>query len=350
MRLPSFLLFAFTTGTLCLSGQALFTLPELTQPVFMTIDRDRLLVVQPGEVMVFSYDIGQGKLLASFCRKGEGPGEMKRTPFLSLQEGEYTLYFRGKLCHFDRNGDFLREKRVDPMWVKVIPAGRNYLAVRRHFDVQTTLSELEFILLNPDFTPKKSLYKGRWDVNSGTAQGFDAFNMVAHCLGALAWGDRVFIADSTNGFRLLVFQGTEGRLLSDKTHAFEQVVIDQAFKNHLTEAYRIEEAEVWPLIRHVIRFYDHFPAIRSMGVSAHGPYLTTYRTRGTAHELLTLSADGSPSDSFFLPLPSWNIMPRLGANIDLFTLHQGMIYELREDDETGIYTLHGTPVPLSSEF
>ncbi len=332
-------------GSACLFGGMVFPLPELTQPVFMTVDGDRLLVVQSGEKMVFSYDLNGGRLAASFCKKGEGPGEMRRTPYLSVTKDGYALYFRGKLSCFARDGRFLKEDKVDPLWMRLIPLGKKFLAVKRHFETKTVTSFLEFILVDPVFAELKSLYKGKWDVNSGTARGFESFNMVGHCLDAQVWKGKIFIVDSSDGFRLMVFDAGDGKKLVDRSHPFERLSIDREYQTRLINVFRIEEAEVWPMVKNVMHFYEYFPAVRSMIAGDGGLFVTTYRLKDSGHEVLRLAEDGSVSDSVFLSLPSWNIMPKFGVAVDLFAIHQGMVYELIENDETGLYELHRSAMP-----
>lgn len=344
MRTLLVLIISLSLSLTFLYDQEVFVLPEINQPESMTLDGNRLLVVQPGDAMVFCYDIRNGSLLHSFCKKGEGPGEMRRTPHLTVLPQKYALYFRGKLAFYDKEGRYQDEQKMDPSWIRVIPVENNYLAVVHHFSSETHSSTLEFCLVNDRRQKTKTLYTGVWDVNTGTSKGFSSFKMLGHYLDVVVWNSNIYIADSSKGLFILVFNGQTGEKMHEIRKDLNPVRISREYRSELIAEFKIEEAEVWPMVKNVYSFPDFFPAIRSMLVSPDGIVLTGFNTQNKRHELLFLSDMGRDIRSAFLSLPSWRILPKFGRRVDLFAISHRTLYQLQEDPDSELYALHTSPM------
>ena len=91
-----------------LSGTRVAVLAELNDPGFdIVVDGDRLYV--PDGSAVFIYSLTDYRLITKFGRRGEGPGELMGEVALTVLPDILFLSSKGKIFHFGKNGDFIKE-------------------------------------------------------------------------------------------------------------------------------------------------------------------------------------------------------------------------------------------------
>ncbi|MCP4150317.1 MAG: hypothetical protein GY757_21395, partial [bacterium] len=108
----------------------LATLPELMKPKSISIDGTQMYVVESATHSIHLYSMKDYKLIKQFGKKGEGPGEYKRAPYVMAFTDHVLLFAAGKNLYYSRSGDYLKEKRIDNGIVGLWPVKDSYVGMR----------------------------------------------------------------------------------------------------------------------------------------------------------------------------------------------------------------------------
>ncbi len=319
-------------------------LPTVLKPQRIAIDGDKLIVSQRQDYSVHVYSLTDYRMIAKFGKKGEGPGEVKRPPYVFPLKDSILLYNWGKLIWFSKTGKLQKELRMDnELLLTVRPLTSNYLACRDFFNPKDFSHVLKFYLLDNDAKNPKELYSGERDANSADSKGFRQFKMVNQYLASKTYGDKIIIGDSRKGFYFKVFD-FKGNLLYTIDKKFEKVKIGSDFKDKLIADLKIVDRELWPMVKNVMHFYEYFPPFRTFFVSEGRIYATTYKEKDGKHEIIILDLKGNLLKRIFLPLKAWKVCRFNSMEEDLFTIQKGKLYELVDNEDKELYELHITDI------
>jgi outer membrane protein assembly factor BamB len=114
------------------------------------------------ENLIFKFD-ASGNFLKSFCRKGQGPGELPRAPSLTFtQDDELVAYSDMKLLIFEPDGSLLREVKTDVRYIvgAYCLENGNYLFVLTRYPQEESEKTSHLAMLyDPNFNEIKELDK-----------------------------------------------------------------------------------------------------------------------------------------------------------------------------------------------
>jgi len=139
----SLIFFIFHFFILSVSGKAV-RLKEINDPGFdIHVHGSRLYI--PEESRTYIYSLKDLKLLGSFGKQGEGPGEFRGEVYINYQKGKLLVESAGKISFFTLDGLFMSEhifpektfvKRMTPVAEKfvgyggtVVDSGTNYITL-----------------------------------------------------------------------------------------------------------------------------------------------------------------------------------------------------------------------------
>jgi hypothetical protein len=132
------------------------------KPKAVYVAAGRFYIVEESCV-VRIYSLEDKALLKTFGKKGQGPGEFTKSPFIKPLGKELFLSSPGKISHYSFDGVLLNEQKVivgDALGNIIEPAGDKYVAMKWGQSPGRTGVSLEqwVYLYDRDFTNKKSLY------------------------------------------------------------------------------------------------------------------------------------------------------------------------------------------------
>ena len=317
--------------------------PDVVKPERMLIDGDNLVIGLQYSVQVYS--LKDFKLKTEFGKKGEGPGELRDTPLVFALPDSYLLFAWGKLVWFSKNGELLKEMKVNTGFHEVRPLKENFIAAQMFHDTQSDVFSQKYYLLNSKAEIIKEVYHNpNRDACSSDDHGvFKKFIMVHHYLYVCGYDDKIFIADTKKGFFIDVYDYKGNHLYSINKN-IEKIKIGEDFKKKIIADLRKTAIgnRVWPRIKNVLTFHEYFPAIRSFLVLDGKIYVTTYKEKDDKHELIVLDLKGNILKKVFLSLKSWRIWQSNTRQVDLFTIKDGKLYELIDNEAKELYELHVT--------
>jgi len=223
---------------------------------------------------IYKFDKG-GKLLISFARGGQGPGEIEYGGLVKVTSGGDILAKDPsvrKLLVFSREGRFLREVQL--------PRDLEILALFEDGDYLTWTQERtrdlasyadHVVLCNAQFQEIRGLVtviRPAWQPGQRTTVG----EMAWVCA---ALGDRIFFGDSRDGYNLRVYT-REGQLVRRIRKEYLPVPITQAFKSAYIE--RIPKSSA---VRKDIAFARSWPPYQYIFADEAGHLFVMTREPGT---------------------------------------------------------------------
>lgn len=311
--------------------------PDILKAESIQVDRDQLIVTQ--ENLVSLYSLTDYHHITDFARRGEGPGELKQSAIVHVLPDSLMTFSRGKVLWFSRQGNLLREVKVSLEYRDIRPVSNHFLGIQEINTPQQEASIRRFSLLNGNFEKSKDLYETANNVSIGRDGVHQEFSMLSHTLDAAVADDRIFIADSSKGFFITVFDSQGKSLYTIQKKGAPQRVTD-AFKREMSQALRSLNQRLWTQVKDRLSFPEFYPALRSFFRADGKIFVTSYLTREKKHQLITLDHMGKIIKDQFIELPSWRIFPYNVRQRDLFTIHEGKVYELVDNPDREVYELH----------
>lgn len=318
-------------------------LPEVMRPTLIRVDGSNLFISD--EYVIFIYSLNPVKLKAKLGKQGEGPGEFKNRPIISVSPGDILVTAGEYLIWYSKDGRMIKDKRLAKIFYHPLPLNENYLAYRIRFNAQTREITKIICVLNSQFEELKELYSQVMDVNiiASTDTPTTKFKLVHHIIRAWSHDGKVFIADTKNGFFIKVFDSQGNYLYTiDKNQEIEKAKLGDAYKKWVLDYFRIVEREIWKSKNpSSFVFYEYAPPIKDFFLDSNKIYVTTYKEKDNNHEIIILDLKGNILDRIFVPLPS--MRPHKNSEIfDPYFVHRDVLYELVENQETETWELHTT--------
>jgi 6-bladed beta-propeller len=162
--------------------------------------------------VVFKFD-KKGRLLNSFGRSGQGPGEIDRCAYFGVigHDEIYVLDAQGKrITTFASSGELMKETRLPASLIGAIPLENgNFLTSRSEASENKGQEEIAFDLLDRQFALLKVMHRFRFPIQRMGAAKINAY--LTNPTGSFDSG-RVYLGLPGRDYELLVFD-LEGNLL-----------------------------------------------------------------------------------------------------------------------------------------
>jgi len=232
-----------------LSAEKLADYPEIIRPSSLQIDGGLLYVIESTNKVVV-YSLETHKPVHTIGKKGEGPGEFPRTPYLKILPDSLFFGTFGKFMYYSKTGELLDEKRQYAL-VRLLPVSDRYVSLSARNEEETRFRMVN--LLDPDQRQIKVLQENR--VEQSRRRG-------------------IIISDD---FKDEFIQ----QQMAHPRAGGEWRVVAQRFK---------------------IEYPRTFPDIRTFSVSEGRIFVRTYRQEGDAVEFIILDLEGGILHEGFFPV------------------------------------------------
>jgi hypothetical protein len=321
-------------------------LPELFKPAFIQVDGDDLFITEEARphFAVYVYSLKTKEVKFKIGRVGQGPGEFPGwAVILQIKPDSILINAHAKNIWFTRDGKFIKEEIVTTCR-HARPIKDNYICWSQPSDPKTGWGVRMIHLLNSKYEKIKQIYKVQVDVAQlRSIEEAKVFPILRHYIENRIYDDKIFIADTRKGFFIDVFDSNGNRIYSiDKNDQVEKIKTTEEFKTKRINAYKKGYRRIYERIRpSIIQFYDYFPAMRSFWIDSGKIYVITYKKKDSKNELIILDLKGNILRRIFLPFKSLKDYKHF-MEYDANTVHNGVLYELFENEETDIWELHKT--------
>jgi hypothetical protein len=299
-----------------------------------------------GQIFVFKSPLSQGdfvykfepsgRFVSSFCRKGDGPGELQIPIFQKLSSnGELCISDSGKrkMFVFDEDGKLLREipikPRLRPTTDLLVPLGdTRYLYRRVEFDTTRPVARIFFIFSIVDcaFSEIKELDRIQVENADSVAKVRYPYSFIRWALS----GNQIFLANDERGYEIRTYD-LKGDLIRRMRKEGSPVKYPEEMKR---DALKSLEAPTFAFLKGKIQFADPAPPCQHFWADDQGRlYVETFEQGAGPGEFVIDIFDGSGTfiGQFNLNLYAGMDVLEQVPRIDSWTvMNNGRFYCLRE--------------------
>jgi hypothetical protein len=351
-KIQIFVLIMLLTGYLF--SDKVGTLPEVMKPDNITIFGNELYIVEGATIYIYS--LKDLSLIRKFGKAGEGPGELRATPFFPTRitvSSDFILgETRSKLVYFSKDGKLIKEKRKpNNLVMGFIPIGKNFVATRMHQEEDKLIYNCTRVY-DSDLKEIKELYRQKW-VQQGIQPPAIKLYMIMDFTNYRVYDDKIFIEESAKGFVIEAFDKAGNKLYQIKKD-YEKIKVTDEQKEEIINRFKEDpvikiqanQQGGWNEIKKLFTmiFPEAFPAIQDIGISNNIIYVQTYKVINNKEEYLVLDLKGNIVKKVFIPkFEGTPIMARiLGAK--LHTIKNNKLYYLTENIDEEEWELHAEEI------
>lgn len=340
----SFIAFFVFMGVVPVSGEVVGSLPEVLKPSNIAVAKNRLFVMDAGKIRIYS--IPDLKLINTFGKEGEGPGEYKLNIALPLRlkihKDSLLVESVDKLMHFSLEGKYQREIKKDFFLIFLTPVKENFVA-RRIVQAQDRSTEATVMvgIYDKDLKLIKELYKQRF-LQQGAGPG-SRLDMGQDFLNFRVYKDKIFIEESHKGFYIEVFDVNGNKLYHiDKDVDPEKITLsrkEKLIEDMKTDPHIVRQMKQggfsWEDLTKIITldFPDHFPVIRNIEVGNDRIYVQTHKEAEGKQEYFILDLKGKELKKLMIPEFQKQHLMSTMLGIRLSTMSDGKIYYVEENED-----------------
>jgi hypothetical protein len=273
---------------------------DVVRPTMMTIDQDKLFIVDGYSILVYS--MKDFKLLNKFGNSGEGPQEFlvnyRNGPgMMVFPTSKYLLVNTdNKLFHFTRGGEYIKEQRT-PTFTVFMPLSSGYTANGFGADEQGKNRVLTVNLHDSELNKTKELYMSNRAVSTSVW-----VDLPKNPFYFVNYKDRVYVMAVRHGFCIIVFDKNGKELYRIKKDEPKLKVTDE-FKKRALYWGKNESHFKEFFDQSRFTFKKYFPATQEIMVSDDRIYAFTFKKKGDLTECVVMDLKGKELKRVYLPMP-----------------------------------------------
>jgi len=312
--------------------QRIAVLDPVLQPRSLHVQGDRAYVTEKDAIHIVS--MGSGEILGRFGKRGEGPGEFKRTPVLRVYPDVLVVNTWGKILFYTPEGRYLREmKHRFGRDVGAIPLGDGYVAQKTDFSEKEQQAVQSFGIYDGSFKLIKTLFESPnpYEIDILPGDKKQPYPVIHDNISLEVAGERIYIADSRRGFHFEVYD-RNGAPHDDIHVALTPRRVDESFRRK-----RIADLEAqpwWGQFKGKLEpvFPEFFPEIRFFTVRDDRIYVQTFVEEGDGVLFRVYDLARRRMSTVLLPRAC-------DGDRSLYDIHRGRYLFLRLDDDTDTWEL-----------
>ena len=333
---------------LCLSAwmkaEKVGTLENLLLPRMIEISHDNVYCMQ--ETTVYMYDLKGLKFIKKFCKKGEGPGELKISPgltnFCVPFNNSLMVVGLDKAIVYSKEGILKEEFRLPPLSANYLyPLGENtYLGLKFHTSDDRRKPKLIAGIMNKKMELKKELY------NQDFTGGQNMINLTADGINMAVANGKIYIEESANGFIVSIYN-LEGKFLKKIKKDTPAVKFTKAHQENAINLIKQNPALKsigWENFKKMVKIThdEYLPLIKDLQVDQDRIYLMSTNFRESKQEFIVMDQEGKVLKKVYLPqpIPTDFINVIFGRPASYYKVYKGKYYYLKENLDDEAWELH----------
>lgn len=239
--------------------------------------------VKAGDQAILKFD-RQGRHVASFGRKGQGPGEIQSISALFVTESNEVALTDGgnnRLTIFDADGRWLRDVLMTTSFIAVVPLpnGRYFLWDRIPSERPGVLFEFPMMLAGPDLKTLKNLDSGIIENPMDGEELLGTYHLQSWSVSR----EKIFTGHQDRGYDILVYD-LEGQPVRKIRKEYKPVPVPEAHKKEFLAQF--ESPQFRDIIQKV-HFPDGMPPFIGFTSDEEGRlYVMTYESGAEPGEFI----------------------------------------------------------------
>jgi len=332
---PLFIFFFLFLTIPILPAKRLAVFPTLERPRGMELDNQQICVLERYSISIFSSRTFE--LIKKIGTKGEGPGEWITAYRFKMYPDMIALNSMRKLLVFSREGNLIYEIRKDDSQLFIIwPVGKNFVGLKGDYNANTGVTSTIGIINKQQETLKEiSVFRERTKVKENSNVSHE--NPFRHYFNFLVYKSSIFIADTSRGFYIEVFN-SEGQLLYkiDKNSEVETIPVTEKIKSEfLNQNKNSDDVKLAGMFGKKVKytFPKYFPAFKRIFIDSGKIYAVTYKQKSNKNEIIIMDLKGKILKRVFLELG--------GKCLNVFS---GGLYYLKDNLDNEEWELFYEPI------
>ena len=283
---------------------------------------------------VLTYETKTGKFRFKFARKGEGPGEIKVSPFntltLSIHKDNIAIDSLDKIIYYSPEGKFVNEiKKGRFLALQLKPVSDNFVVK----GVDRKDRKTEYITLSiydKNMQKVKEIARQRSNIQLGSVE------MIPDSLHFTIIKDNVYVEKSYKGFLIGVFN-KNGDLIKEIKGDHQNIKVKQIDRDNALNRYKndslVKQFGFEQLkSRNKFLYKKIFPEIQNILNYDNNLVIKTFKKDGDNIQYMIFNKEGKLTKKIFLPR-TWKgemIAHLNGVEPKLYKFHKGYFYYLVE--------------------
>lgn len=316
-------------------------LTELQSAFMIRAEFGRVYIQDKNDIAVFSFKTG--KFLRRVGGLGQGPGEFTFLGSFYLVGNRLIATDIGKTLIFSAEGEY-QGQLLPPsrIWhYPYLPVGNHFVGVPRERKEDRTELPPALIIYDQDGKPIKRLLKVPEEVlppsppppGSNLPLGKQDALMVRDYFDYLVYDNKIFVADSTKGLSISIFD-ENGDLLYEIRHTVDRIKITKEYREQAIKSFSKEFLENNRPI-----FPEYFPAFAAFKIDGGKIYVVTPARKGDYNEVIVMDLQGKILEkSFSFPKRIDYFVPHTFAQT--FDVEQGKFIWVEYNEPASQYELH----------
>lgn len=316
---------------LCLSGlllpMKLADLPELTKYPEICVNDNQIYIIDFPNIHIYS--LKPFKHIKQFGKEGVGPGEFRDPTKLKTISDKLVVISPEKVIVFSSDGELANEFKTSWEIKQIYPVGKNY--------VGTTFEQKRksINIYDNSFKIIKNIYKGPLGQSIFITSDFSKKQdiiAIKDYVSYQVYEDQIYFGDTKKGFFFTVFDKS-GNTVNEVNIKYKKLLITDEYKSGYFkwkskypnwERYKKRYNYVFP---------KFFPAFRQFKITDNKAYFITYKNTGSADEVIITDLNGNLIKKSSFPSDPYD---RTGS-IDIC---KGVVYYLFENEDEEMWELH----------
>jgi hypothetical protein len=306
----------------------LMKLPEIVGPINITVDGDNVYIVQKDAISLYS--MKTKKLVKTFGKKGEGPGEFRSTPTIEVQEDRLIIDSIGKILFYSKDGEFINEMKPQiSMSYNYLPVGKQWVGMKLANDMNAGKSTIKIDLFDKELKSIKEIASMMSTGFKQTSEGKLKMAAVRDLLTYQVSGDKIILGNTSKGFYFEVLD-SNGKKLYEIKKEYKNQPFTETHKKEFLEA--MEQNPMFRRYkdRYEFEYREFFPAYRNFIVADGKLYVFLNETKDKTTKVMVMDLKGNLLKTVYLPSKVHS------------SIRNDHFYYLLEDEETeewGLYVI-----------
>jgi len=336
------LIVSIGTGRVPAGGQSsrVVALPELEAVGDVRAEHGRVYIQDKKDIAVYSFD--DGRFLRRIGRPGQGPGEFTMLGGFSVLSDRIVVIDIAKTLFFTVEGEYLGQMSppARSRFYPFLPVGKNLAGFPLERREDGSMLPPMGVIYDQAGKPVKRFIKVP-DIlpppppppRSSLPPGMEDILMIRDYFDYAVRDNKIFVADSTKGFFISVFDET-GALLYEIRHTLDRVRVSKEYRD---TAIKSRPDRYWTTHKPV--FPEYFPAFAAFKIDGDRIYAITPAKRDARCEVIIMDLKGKILErTFRFPIQIDFWLPYFFAR--RFDVEAGRFVWVEYNDSKEQYELH----------
>lgn len=325
--------------TTIIYGEKVTVLNKINKPELIDIS-DNILYIMEGAT-IYQYGLEDMKLIRTFGKSGEGPGELKVNQgipnYIILTSNSIIAASMDKAIEFSKDGKVIREFKIPIFTNYLYPIKKGFIGMKIELGKKPLI---KVKILDKELKEKKIIYSQKMSGGQNLVDlTYDGINIaVEH--------NKLYIDQSAKGFEIGVFD-MDGNQINNIKKDVPKILFTDQHKNEALAVLKNNpqiKSIGWKNFTNMVKIINqkYLPPIQDMVINDDKIYIRTNNKKEDKVEFLSFNKNGQELKKYYLPRPiesgfSAKVFGRPGR---YYKFYKNYYYYIVENEDNEEWELH----------